>query len=107
LIFCVDERRAVQRLGAAAVAYTDALSAYHAAPGSGAPAAAAAPRAVVVAVDGCVVGVQPRTTRRRRPTKAACTVLVRRSEADSTVYREAVWSNRYYRQSKNAVAFKM
>lgn len=61
--------RAVQRLGAAAVAHTDALSAYHAAPGSVAPAAAAAPPAVVVAVDGCVVGVQPRTTRRRRPTK--------------------------------------
>jgi hypothetical protein len=61
--------RAVQRLGAAALAYTDALSAYHAAPGRVAPAAAAAPRAVVVAVDGCVVGVQPRATRRRRPTK--------------------------------------
>ena len=61
--------RAVQRLGAAAVTHTDALSAYHAAPGSVAPAAAAAPPAVVVAVDGCVVGVQPRATRRRRPTK--------------------------------------
>jgi hypothetical protein len=61
--------RAVQRLGAAAVAYTEALSAYHAAPGSVAPAAAGAPPAVVVAVDGCVVGVQPRATRRRRPTK--------------------------------------
>ncbi len=61
--------RAVQRLGAAAVAYTDALSAYHAAPDSVAPAAAAVPLAVVVAVDGCVVGVQPRATRRRRPTK--------------------------------------
>ena len=61
--------RAVQRLGAAGLAYTDALSAYHAAPGSVAPPAPAAPPAVVVAVDGCVVGVQPRTTRRRRPSK--------------------------------------
>ena len=63
--------RAVQRLGAAAHGYTDALSAYHAAPGSVAPAPPTAPPppAVVVAVDGCVVGVQPRATRRRRPTK--------------------------------------
>lgn len=61
--------RAVQRLGAAALAHTDALSAYHATPESVAPVTAAAPSAVVVAVDGCVVGVQPRTTRRRRPSK--------------------------------------
>ena len=61
--------RTVQRLGAAAVAYTEALSTYHAAPGSVAPPTPAAPRAVVVAVDGCIVGVQPRTTRRRRVSK--------------------------------------
>lgn len=61
--------RAVQRLGAAALTYTEALSAYHAAPGSVAPLATSPPPAVVVAVDGCVVGVQPRTTRRRRSAK--------------------------------------
>lgn len=61
--------RAVQRLGAAAQAHTDALSTYHAAPRSGAPIAMAPPAAVVVAVDGCVIGMQARSTRRRRPTK--------------------------------------
>jgi hypothetical protein len=61
--------RAVQRLGAAAQAHTDALSTYHAAPASVAPVAAAPPPTVVVAVDGCVIGTQGRSTRRRRPTK--------------------------------------
>jgi len=61
--------RAVQRLGAAAQAHTDALSAYHADPASVPPASASPPPAVVVAVDGCVVGTQVRPTRRRRPTK--------------------------------------
>jgi hypothetical protein len=61
--------RAVQRLGAAAQTYTDALSTYHAQPTSVAPVAAAPPATVVVAVDGCVIGIQTRSTRRRRPTK--------------------------------------
>lgn len=61
--------RAVQRLGAAAQTHTDALSTYHAAPTSVAPVAAAPPPTVVVAVDGCVIGMQVRATRRRRPTK--------------------------------------
>lgn len=61
--------RAVQRLGAAAQTHTDALSTYHAAPASVAPVAAAPPPTVVVAVDGCVIGTQARSTRRRRPTK--------------------------------------
>jgi hypothetical protein len=61
--------RAVQRLGAAAQTHTDALSTYHAAPTSVAPIVAAPPPAVVVAVDGCVIGTQTRSTRRRRPTK--------------------------------------
>ena len=61
--------RAVQRLGAAAHTQTEALSTYHAAPTSVAPVAAAAPPTVVVAVDGCVIGTQGRSTRRRRPTK--------------------------------------
>jgi hypothetical protein len=61
--------RAVQRLGAAAQTHTDALSTYHAAPTSVAPVVTAPPPAVVVAVDGCVIGMQIRSTRRRRPTK--------------------------------------
>jgi len=60
--------RAVQRLGAAAQTQTDALSLYHAAATSVAPVAAAPPPTVVVAVDGCVIGTQGRSTRRRRPT---------------------------------------
>ncbi|HEY6354150.1 MAG TPA: ISKra4 family transposase [Burkholderiaceae bacterium] len=78
--------RAVQRLGAAALAHTDALSAYHAAPGSVGLSTPAAPPAVVVAVDGCVVGVQPRTTRRRRPTKTTALPALR-PVADGT-FRE-------------------
>lgn len=63
--------RAVQRLGEAAARQTEALSAYHADSRSEAPIPAAAPAAVVVAVDGCVLGMQVRTTRRRRPTADA------------------------------------
>jgi hypothetical protein len=62
--------RAVQRVGAASQAQTDALSAYHAQPTSVAPITGAPPPTVVVAVDGCVIGMQTRPTRRRRPTKA-------------------------------------
>ena len=57
--------RAVQRLGEAAAQHTEALSAYHADPRSAAPDADA-PATVVVAVDGCTLGMQVRPTRRRR-----------------------------------------
>jgi hypothetical protein len=61
--------RAVQRLGEAAARHTEALSAYHADSRSEAPEISQAPpQAVVVAVDGCVLGMQVRTTRRRRKT---------------------------------------
>jgi hypothetical protein len=58
--------RAVQRLGEAAAQHTEALGAYHADPRSAAPATDGAPEAVVVAVDGCTLGMQVRPTRRRR-----------------------------------------
>lgn len=58
--------RAVQRLGEAAARYTEALSAYHADSRSQPPESSQAPDAVVVAVDGCTLGMQVRTTRRRR-----------------------------------------
>jgi Uncharacterised protein family (UPF0236) len=58
--------RAVQRLGEAAAQHTEALGAYHADPRSPAPDADGAPATVVVAVDGCTLGMQVRATRRRR-----------------------------------------
>jgi hypothetical protein len=58
--------RAVQRLGEAAAHHTEALGAYHADPRSPTPAADGAPPAVVVAVDGCMLGMQVRASRRRR-----------------------------------------
>ena len=58
--------RAVQRLGEAAAQHTETLGAYHADPRSAAPDSADAPDAVVVAVDGCMLGMQVRATRRRR-----------------------------------------
>jgi hypothetical protein len=58
--------RAVQRLGEAAAQHAEALGAYHADPRSAAPATDSAPEAVVVAVDGCTLGMQVRPTRRRR-----------------------------------------
>ncbi len=58
--------RAVQRLGEAAAQHTEALGAYHADPRSPAPEATDAPDAVIVAVDGCTLGMQVRATRRRR-----------------------------------------
>jgi hypothetical protein len=60
--------RAVQRLGEAAARYTEALDAYHADSRRDAPTPAPAPDTVVVAVDGCMLGMQVRPTRRRRPT---------------------------------------
>jgi hypothetical protein len=58
--------RAVQRLGEAAAHHTEALGAYHADARSPAPDPVDAPAAVVVAVDGCMLGMQVRATRRRR-----------------------------------------
>ena len=58
--------RAVQRLGEAAAQYTDALGVYHADPRSLASPPEGTPDAVVVAVDGCTLGMQVRATRRRR-----------------------------------------
>ena len=60
--------RAAQRLGEAAARHTETLSAYHADSRSEVPESAELPDAVVVAVDGCVLGMQVRTTRRRRKT---------------------------------------
>ena len=57
--------RAVQRLGEAAAHHTEALGAYHADARSAAPDPVEAPAAVVVAVDGCMLGMQVRATRRR------------------------------------------
>ena len=58
--------RAAQRLGQAAASYSEALSQYHADSRSiGAPTAAA-PAAVILGVDGCVLGMQVRTRRRHR-----------------------------------------
>lgn len=58
--------RAVQRVGEAAAQHTEALATYHADPCAPTPEAAGAPEAVVVAVDGCMLGMQVRATRRRR-----------------------------------------
>ncbi len=60
--------RAVQRLGEPASQFTDALSAYHADSRSDAPETSSPPDAVLVGVDGCVLGMAVRKTRRRRKT---------------------------------------
>jgi len=58
--------RVAQRLGEAAAHHTDALSRYHADSRSiGAPTQAA-PSTVVLGVNGCNLGMQVRSTRRRR-----------------------------------------
>ena len=57
--------RAVQRLGEAAARHSEALSAYHSDSRSEAAESALGPDAVVIAVDGCTLGMQVRTTRRR------------------------------------------
>ena len=59
--------RAVQRLGEAAGRYSDGLSQYHADSHSEGPSTREAPRAVVLGVDGCQLGMQVRAHRRRRP----------------------------------------
>lgn len=58
--------RVAQRLGAAAACYEDDLSRYHADSRSTGAPTAGAPAAVVLGVDGCSLGMQVRTTRRRR-----------------------------------------
>ncbi len=63
--------RAVQRLGAAAAQHTDDLATFHADPQSVVPAPVGAPATVVVAVDGCTLGMQVRATRRRGPADGA------------------------------------
>jgi hypothetical protein len=63
--------RAVQRLGEAAARHTDALSAYHSDRQPTAPEPAAPPATVVVAGDGCTLGMQVRSTRRRAPSTDA------------------------------------
>lgn len=58
--------RAVQRLGEAAARHTEAVSAYHAHTHSEPGTASHASDAVVVAVDGCSLGMQVRSRRRHR-----------------------------------------
>lgn len=60
--------RVVQRLGEAAERHTEALSIHHASSEGQEPAAAQAPDAVVMGVDGSMLGMQVRTKRRRRQT---------------------------------------
>jgi hypothetical protein len=58
--------RVVQRLGEAAERYSNALSAYHADSHSQAVAMPQAPDAVVLGMDGSMLGMQVRSKRRRR-----------------------------------------
>ncbi len=58
--------RAAQRLGEAAANYSDELSRYHADSRSTGAPTQAAPSAVVLGVDGCSLGMQVRSKRRRR-----------------------------------------
>jgi hypothetical protein len=78
--------RVVQRLGEAAGRYTDALSAYHAEDWETHGEAAAAPDAVVMAVDGSMLGMQVRTTRRHR--KSADEVLPPLPKIEEGGFRE-------------------
>jgi hypothetical protein len=58
--------RVAQRLGEATARYTEALSRYHADSRSTGASTAGAPAAVILGVDGCSLGMQVRSTRRRR-----------------------------------------
>jgi len=58
--------RVTQRLGEAAAHHSEALSRYHADSRSTDAPTQAAPSAVVLGVDGCSLGMQVRSTRRRR-----------------------------------------
>jgi len=61
-------RRVAQRLGQAAASYSEALSQYHADSRSQGAPIDQAPATVVLSVDGCSLGMQVRTRRRRRGT---------------------------------------
>lgn len=67
--------RVAQRLGQAAANYSDALSQYHADSRSEGAPVENAPPAVVLGVDGCVLGMQVRPHRRRRVGEQAPPVL--------------------------------
>ena len=67
--------RAAQRLGQAAANYSDELSRYHADSRSEGAPVENAPPVVVLAVDGCVLGMQVRKHRRRRVGKQALPAL--------------------------------
>jgi hypothetical protein len=58
--------RVAQRLGQAAASYSDALSQYHADSRSVGASVEDAPPAVILGVDGCTLGMQIRSHRRRR-----------------------------------------
>ena len=58
--------RVTQRLGQAAASHSEALSQYHSDSRSEAAATDQAPAIVVLSVDGCALGMQVRTPRRRR-----------------------------------------
>ena len=58
--------RATQRLGEAAARYSEKLSQYHADDRSEGASTQNAPPAVVLSVDGCMLGMQVRSKRRRR-----------------------------------------
>jgi hypothetical protein len=58
--------RVAQRLGQAAATYSEALSQYHADSRSEGASLDQAPPAVILGVDGCTLGMQVRTHRRRR-----------------------------------------
>jgi hypothetical protein len=58
--------RVAQRLGQAAAGYSEALSQYHADSRSEGASVEKAPPVVVLGVDGCTLGMQIRTHRRRR-----------------------------------------
>src|ERR1035441_10582227 len=58
--------RVTQRLGQAAASHSEALSQYHGDSRSEAAATDQAPATVVLSVDGCALGMQVRTHRRRR-----------------------------------------
>ena len=62
--------RVTQRLGQAAADYSEDLSQYHADSRSQGAPTAQAPATVVLSVDGCSLGMQVRSNRRRRKTDA-------------------------------------
>jgi len=59
--------RSVQRLGAACEQLTEQSACFHASANTEHPLAAEAPEVVVLGVDGCALGMQVHTTRRRCP----------------------------------------